>query len=126
MGERYHYWSNGTEGRAWEANWCHGCENDHHATHVGTDADFERGCPILARALIEDDHRTIPELVESDKPHPRPVDQGVVCLAFAPCRWCDEGSDDPPKPVVPIPGQTTIDDFVPVTVGPPVESGDGQ
>lgn len=110
MSGMYRYWSNGTEGYAWQALWCERCEKDHHASHY-PEADPGTGCDVLLRTYLTEDHRTIPELVESDSPYPRPVDQGVVCLAFVACRWCDPDEDDPPEPVVPIPGQFTIFDF---------------
>lgn len=42
--------SNGTEGHAWEANWCHRCVHDAPFRNMGKGT----GCPILAVALLGD------------------------------------------------------------------------
>ena len=97
------YFSNGTEGYAWMANWCDRCDKDHQA-HID---NHEDGCPIIAMAYLLDGDETIPEWVETwDGKGPFPLGDNVHCLAFAPCQQCDGGGGDdgcgwePPQPPV--------------------------
>lgn len=84
------YFSNGTEGYAWMANWCDRCDKDHQA-HVG---EHENGCEIIARSMLAEPDELIPEWVETwDGTGPFPPGDNVHCLAFAPCQGCNPGDD---------------------------------
>jgi hypothetical protein len=112
------YFSNGTEGFAWQANWCDRCANDH--TMHGPDADGP-GCPILARSLTLEDGETIPEWLEQwDGTGPFPLGDNVHCIEFRPCTDCGEGGDDDePRPTPVHPDQGALFDASALAPGVP-------
>lgn len=100
--------SNGTEGYAWQDNWCGQCVHDDEAT--------EKWCPILTEAILG---RTPAEWIEQPwqqikgRPEgetaPVPGDR-YHCVEFEP-REDGDGNDEPepgPRWDPEMPGQTTI------------------
>lgn len=84
-----HYFSNGTEGRAWSAQWCDRCTEDH-----GMHGDqWSEGCPLILSMLVGINE---PELLGDNFTEP------MTCLRFSRCQ-CDRGPDDPPGPPPPPP-----------------------
>lgn len=81
------YFSNGTEGDAWQRVWCDTCTRDH-GLH-GTTGDGE-GCPIFLQALIGE---TVPEWTQRNGP-PFVLPPDVICSAYEPCTL-DACSGDP-------------------------------
>lgn len=70
--------SNGTEGAAFQEQFCERCIKDHAVNRGGDDPDWENGCQILARATAQGG---VKEWVE--------MDSGPFCTAYVP----DEGQD---------------------------------
>lgn len=107
--QRERYFSNGTEGRMWEAAWCQRCLHDN---------QFQRGhgtgCPIMAKALAVDDHRDISEWLYYPEHVTDPV-RRVVCIEFKPYGWRNPKPD--PKPVPPGQGLLAFGDPVLVEIG---------
>jgi hypothetical protein len=101
-GERFRYWSNGTEGHEWFANWCARCSHDHAFSHT---AEMDgNGCEVYRRLLVADDHRTIPELVH-DAATEGYCGGGVACVMFERCQRCFPDEGGPRKPPPPDPNQ---------------------
>lgn len=103
--------SNGTEEQVWMSAWCDGCEKDHdmHAHGQGP------GCEIVMLYMV-DPMEDRPEWVDVSDIRGHTLPKAMSCMSFAACRYCDPDSEDPPAPIVPCPGQTTIEDFLPVAV----------
>lgn len=105
------YFSNGTEGYAWMAEWCDRCDKDHQA-HID---HHEDACPIIARSFLLEADETIPEWVDNSETEGFTFPPAVHCLSFAPCQQCEPGGDDgcgwepPTPPVVVHPDQATFD-----------------
>lgn len=97
-----HYFSNGTEGSIWMAQYCNRCNNDH-AFHK----DQGDGCELALAMVMGWD---VPELEELPDPR-RPGLSTLHCLAFAPCP-CNGGGGDPgpPRPRPELPGQERLFD----------------
>ena len=110
--EKVHYFSNGTEGYGWMANWCDRCVNDH-STHL-REPDYDNGCPHICSMM---NHEPIPAMIR--------LDEGVwgswTCMDFRRCS-CDRGPDDPsePDPEPPVhPGQGAMFDADALAPGVP-------
>lgn len=96
--------SNGTMGMYWEAHWCRRCQNDHACHTKGNEEpDWEHGCQLYARVLIENCDN-LPEIVDNS-PEWKPGDPvppwdpaDLECRMFTPCVSCDGGGDDDGKP----------------------------
>ena len=106
-----YYFSNGTEGSLWSAEWCERCTHDH--TNHGPDATFENGCPHIVSMLTgsADDVfvRTMNDRGYTD----------LQCIAYSRCT-CDNGPGDPPgePPPPPVdPNQGALFDVEAVTPG---------
>lgn len=80
-----YYFSNGTEGRMWMANWCDRCVSDH-CTH-NADPAYEDGCFHICEMMS---HMPSEALIASTNDH-----ETWACLDFQRCS-CDGGPDDPP------------------------------
>lgn len=109
------YFSNGTEGFAWMANWCDRCERDHQA-HID---HHEDGCKIFLRSLTLERDEIIPEWIEQDR---YALGDNVHCVEFRPCGECGEGrgdGDDEPKPIPIHPDQGQLFDTTNLTPGVP-------
>lgn len=93
MSEPVYYFSNGTEGRIWQDQWCNRCTHDH-VTH-NPEPDYENGCRHILSMVagIEDDAFIRINNGRYDELH---------CLNFARCS-CDNGPEDPPGPPPPMP-----------------------
>jgi hypothetical protein len=82
------YFSNGTEGDAWQHVWCDTCTHDH-----GMHTDTGEGCPIFLRALVGE---TVPEWTTREgAPFILPPD--VICSAYEPCTLDDCTGDPQPE-----------------------------
>ncbi len=103
--------SNGTEGSAWMANHCDRCLRDAFV-HQG------RGCPIIAKALVDRD-ADIPEWLDTFPRGPNGefvpfrLGEHPTCIEFKPRGW----RNPEPKPKPAPPGQGGL--FEPTT-GPMV------
>lgn len=82
-----HPFANGTEGRAWMAEWCNRCLHDH-----GMHDDSGNGCPIFVHSIVGDDLGGYTPMIwqpyEHDWWHYLPA--GIRCAAFEPCEPCGE------------------------------------
>lgn len=105
------YFSNGTEGYAWMAEWCDRCANDHQA-HVD---HHEDGCPIIGSHLAFPEKER-PKWVDLTDEYGFTFPPAVRCLSFTPCAACGEGGggDDHRVPRSPLPGQLALFDAAPV------------
>lgn len=89
--------SNGTEHRMWEANYCNNCWHDRKAR----EGKYEDGCELIAMAFAG---LKVDQWVYTDRMWPA----HVHCLKFTPD---DDGPDaGPPVPKPPPPGQACIFD----------------
>ena len=86
-----HYFSNGTEGRMWEANWCDHCLRDHQF-RLGRGT----GCPILAKAYLGE---WVDEWIQNDGCVTDPV-RRITCIEFKPYGY-RKPQPDKPKPTPP-------------------------
>lgn len=77
--------SNGTEGEAFQARWCHNCIHDQFDAESGMG-----GCEIIMRSMLHDVND--PEYPEEWQQEPG---QAPRCTAF------HDRSDEPPKPKCP-------------------------
>lgn len=100
--------SNGTEGYAWQDNWCSNCKHD--------DEEREIWCPILGVALMG---KTPSEWIEQPWGQVKGQPEGVLAPALGDAYHCvefeprDDDGDEEPEPPEPrwdpeMPGQTTI------------------
>lgn len=86
------YFSNGTEGCAWMANWCDRCTHDHDEMHV---QQVGPGCEHTANLYFG---HYDPVFTRQD-----PLEfAGWRCIMFSRCQ-CDRGPDDPGVEPAPIP-----------------------
>lgn len=98
--------SNGTEGYAWQDNWCGSCLNDSEQM-----VDEGRGCPLLLVALMD---RTPAEWIEQPWGQVKGRPEGVLAPYLGDTYHCTEyrergeGEPDPPAPVPEDPNQITI------------------
>jgi hypothetical protein len=100
------YFSNGTEGYAWMAQWCDRCALDHGMYRGNGDG----GCQIVALALVDGD-AVIPEWIDETEEKGFTFPPAVTCIMFERCRPCFPDKNDPPKPRPPIPGQSQFFDM---------------
>jgi len=106
-----YYFSNGTEGSIWSAEWCNRCASDH-VTHCGAD-DFENGCRHIVSMIYG-----LPDDAFIRVDNDRGTDD-LHCLNFTRCS-CDNGPGDPPgePPPPPVdPNQGALFDVEAVTPG---------
>ena len=100
------YFSNGTEGAAWQADWCDRCEADHDEMHTTLTGP---GCEIMSRSFLDE---PIPEWIDNRASEGFTFPPAIVCIDFRRCA-CDRGPDDPPgepRPVPVDPDQTVLFD----------------
>ena len=96
--ESVRYFSNGTEGRMWMAEWCDRCTHDH-GTHR-EEWDAEDGCPHLLNTLS---NLFDPVFIRTSITLPSGYEfQTWDCVEFSRCP-CDNGPDDPGVEPTPIP-----------------------
>ena len=95
------YFSNGTEGHAWMAEWCNRCANDH-ACHT-IDGDAGDGCEIVLRSMVNTDD-VIPEWVDECEDAWHYLPRRMNCLMFSLCKACHPDDDGPERPRRPKPG----------------------
>lgn len=83
-----HFFSNGSEGRAWSSIWCEHCAADHHM-HNELDPDYGNGCEIMLRALI---HEPIPEWTDRTAAKGFTMPPSIICSGFKQCEdaYCVE------------------------------------
>lgn len=80
------FFSNGTEGRAWEALWCQRCVNDH-SMH---DEDGDGGCVHLLHALCREDDLLDGVWIDESERFGFTMPPAVRCVEFAECGPCGE------------------------------------
>ncbi len=72
------YFSNSTDGGAWERAWCDSCEQDHGFHPTG---DQRLGCEIFLRAVVDEE---VPEWTMREGP-PFHLPPDIVCSGYRPC-----------------------------------------
>ena len=80
------FFSNGTEGRAWEALWCQRCEHDH-SMHS---PDGEGGCVHLMHAMCGMDDELAGVWFDESERFGFTFPPAVRCAEFKACEPCGE------------------------------------
>lgn len=80
------FFSNGTEGRAWQSFWCDRCANDHGMHQPEQDG----GCEYMLYALTGDDDLLDGVWVDESEKFGFTMPPSIRCLKFTPCVECGE------------------------------------